>query len=151
MHRNVLVAHPWTPDGVAPAGAESAGDRIRESRRVKPAVLVVARQDRIHARIAVQTRGVGNEVGASRIPGRRIYHTATLQRSDSAELPIADQLIHDSTLVQEFLAFTKGKRVEDRGHETLRDVEVRRSFFTRGGAAGILGREGAAHRAANVA
>ena len=65
--------------------------------------------------------------------------TATLQRSDGAELPIADQLIHDPTAVQECLALTEGKRVEDGGDETLRNVEVRRSFFTRVRAAGILG------------
>ena len=75
------------------------------------------------------------------IPGRCGVHPAALQRGDGAELPAAHHLVHDASVVEEALALAEWQRVKDGSHESMRNMESRRAFFAREGAARILGRE----------
>ena len=79
-------------------------------------------EDRIQAS-AVQPVAGRVEVRTGRIPGCRIQRLTALHCKDGADLPASHDTIQNSALIEERLAFTHRKRVEQGGHESVRNVE----------------------------
>src|SRR5437016_2394818 len=139
--RNIFVPQPGSPQGVAAAVAERAGDWIGEGRGIEPAVLIVVRQNRIYASRAVQASGVRNEIGPARIPRGRIHGAAALQSRNRTELPAADHLIYKSSAIQKSLPLAEWQDIKHGSDKAVRNVEIRRTVFALRRAEGILGRE----------
>src|SRR4030095_8801161 len=76
--RKVLCAAPRVSQVVARTRSERCRSGVGECRRIVPAVLAGIGENRVHARNTVEPGGIGDEIGAGRITGKRGGNSAAL-------------------------------------------------------------------------
>src|SRR4051812_6675871 len=123
--RHVPVIDAGPAQRVAPDGAETAGSRLGERRRVEPCLLARAESAGIrvtHQIGAGRAEAVVEATGVVRLDRNR---ESALERRNAVALPAADdRVLHAARVPAEFLAAAERKVVDEAPDQPVIDVEI---------------------------
>ncbi len=122
---------------VAPAVAEQGHNGIGESRRIEPSMRSWMGEYRIHARNTIQAVA-HRESRPWRIPRTSVQRLAALRGCDHTELPIANNLVHNTPTVGQGLPLAERQCVQRGSNKPVGNVE-RGNSVVAGAAAGVPG------------